>query len=41
VILIVGGIFVVRRHERHWMELAEQDAAAWALARPHGRPRRR
>ncbi len=41
VVLVVGGILVIRRHEKRWMDLAERDAAAWALARPHGRPPRR
>jgi membrane protein DedA with SNARE-associated domain len=42
VVLIVGGIFVVRRHEQRWMDIAERDAAAWVLAHPphlrHHRP---
>ncbi len=37
VISIVGGILVIRRHERRWMDLAERDAATWALAHTHGR----
>lgn len=37
VVLVVGGILVLRRHERRWMDIAERDAAAWALAHPpHG-----
>ena len=38
VLLVVGGILVLRRHERRWMDIAERDAAAWALVHPRGRP---
>jgi membrane protein DedA with SNARE-associated domain len=42
VVLLVGGILLIRRHERRWMEIAELDAAAWAAAHPphvhHVRP---
>lgn len=37
VALVVVSILVLRRHERRWMDLAEQDAAAWALAHPRRR----
>ena len=37
VALVVASIVLLRRHEQHWMDLAEQDAATWALAHPRGR----
>lgn len=37
VALVVGCVVLVRRHERRWMDIAERDAAAWALAHPRAR----
>lgn len=37
VLAVIGavlGIVLLRRHERRWMDIAERDAAAWALAHP-------
>lgn len=34
VVFAVGGILIVRRHERRWMDIAERDEEAWALAHP-------
>ena len=34
VVLVVGSILLLRRHERRWMDIAERDAAAWAHAHP-------
>ena len=40
VLLVLGGILLGRRHERRWMDRAEQDAAAWAPAHPRPPPGR-
>jgi membrane protein DedA with SNARE-associated domain len=37
VALVVGAIVVVRRHEQRWMDIAERDAAAWAMVHPRVR----
>jgi membrane protein DedA with SNARE-associated domain len=34
VLLVVGGVLLLRRHERRWMDIAERDAAVWAHAHP-------
>jgi membrane protein DedA with SNARE-associated domain len=33
VVVIVVSLILLRRHERRWMDIAERDAAAWALGR--------